>query len=145
MTGFPKSVRLVRHVWRFLKMSDDKPLDRQTECPAVVKWSNVWRDAIGSSDITIQGSNLPNYLNILTLWSSNVIFSCVWNFSHIIFFTLLTENDRRRKSCSPVIFSVKWLTKTWNVWRRTPTLSDIMSNELQNVFVKPDINGWFSR
>ena len=69
VAGFPKSVRLVRHVWRILKMSDDKPLDRQTECPAVVKWPNVWR-----------------------------------------------ENDRRRKSCSPVIFSVKW----WVSWENRP-------------------------
>ncbi len=45
------------------------------------------------------------------------------------------------KICSLIIFSVKWLTKTWNVWQRIPALSDKMSCKLRKVFWKPDIHG----
>ena len=39
--------------------------------------------------------------------------------------------------CCLVIFSVKWLMKTQNIWLRTPALSDKMTNEGQKVFANP--------
>ncbi len=49
---------------------------------------------------------------------------------------ILTNNEKvistARWSCR-----IKWPTKRWNVWRKTPSSSVKMSNELRKVLVKP--------